>query len=427
MMKAIKNIFIGLVFGAVIGWALGFLHLPYLEKNYSFFVGFISCLAFVAIIHITLFLLKKNLQLIIWMKKNSAEQNSNSALRKYILTWSVVAVLILAGGLLVSFLIYKENKTIESTTQKQNKKIREQSELFASSRKSSMTILLNDILDKMSNDLKNNGNGKLSDKTIANIVQAFNYSFTPYRYWQGDSLSKKKLSPEKGQLILALCRMNIDSISFNKIKLSANFSGADLSNQDLHGVDLSNTDLSDADLSGADLNGARLSGVDLKNANLFGVKANNSNFFKADMRRVILCWAVMNEARLDSVNMNGADLSNGQFRNAEMNGIRVRAAKLDGALLIEASLTGSELVDAGLTKTNMTRADLTGAYFFGANFKDAIMVDAELEFASVEKDWFERLSKWNISEAKKFLSKYKIVADDGLKEGSGFYLKKNVP
>src|SRR5204862_7893161 len=152
-------------------------------------------------------------------------------------------------------------------TQDQNKRIREQSELIESCRRSSLVILMNDILDKVDDDLKNNPGGKLSDKTIASIVAAFNYTFIPYRYWEGDSLSEKKLSPEKGQLLLELFIKNIDTSSFNKIKLNAHFSGADLRKGDLRGVDLSGADLKDVDLSDADLSGASLSSADLRGAN----------------------------------------------------------------------------------------------------------------------------------------------------------------
>jgi uncharacterized protein YjbI with pentapeptide repeats len=82
---------------------------------------------------------------------------------------------------------------------------------------------------------------------------------------------KKDLRVEKGQLFLALCTRNIDSVSFNKIKLNANFSGSDIRKGNLHGVDFSGADLSGAefrdygnskvDLSGCKFDGAKLEGV----------------------------------------------------------------------------------------------------------------------------------------------------------------------
>src|SRR5262249_17519619 len=155
-------------------------------------------------------------------------------------------------------------------------KIQEQSELMQSARKSNMTFLLNDILDKVDDDLKNNPNRNLTDKTIANIVKAFNNSFIPYRNWEGDSLSEKGLSPERGQLLLALYKKNMDSSSFNKIKRSADFSGSDLKYGDLGGIDLNGANLENADFSNANLSGANLKGADLRGANLYGAHADSA-------------------------------------------------------------------------------------------------------------------------------------------------------
>ncbi len=424
-MKATRNILIGLILGAVIGWALGFLRLPYIEKNLSYLVGFISCFAFISLLLILVFVWKKNSQLLKLMDKNSVIENINKPARTLTLIWIAIAVFILAGGLVSSFLIHSQTEFFEKQIQNQNKIIKEQSELIESSRRSSMLILLNDVLEKVDADLKNNPTGTLSDKTIASIIVAFNYTFIPYRYWEGDSSSKKKLSPEKGQLLLELFKRNIDSTSFNKIKLNAHFSGADLRKEDLHGVNLYGADLKDADLSNADLTGAIFIGADLRNANLFGVHANKANFFSADMRRAVLIWSELNGARLDSANLNGADLSNAQLRKVDMHGARLRAAKLNGALLNEANLEGAELVDANLTRTNLTKVNLKGAYIFGAKFKEAIMTEAELSYAIAQKDWFKNLNEWHITGTTEIQENYKLVLDTAFKDFARYLLEKN--
>lgn len=408
-MKATRNLLIGIILGAVIGWVFGFLRFPYLEKNISWFVGFISCLAFVALGLILVFIWNKHSLLIRLMSKDSVAQNSNKATRTYTVIWILVSAFIVFGGLISSFLIYKQNGLFEMQTREQNQRIREQSELIESIRRSSLVVLMNDILDKVDDDLKNNPGGTLSDKTIASIVEAFNYSFESYRYWQGDSLSEKKLSPEKGQLLLALCTKKIDSSSFNKIKLNAHFSGADIRKGDLRGVDLSGADLKDADLSGADLSGASLKGADLRKANLRGAHVNKANLVGADLRRSVLSWAELNGALLDSANLNGADLTNAQLRNADLRKATLRAAKLDGALLIEANLEGGNLSDASLMKANLTRANLTKSDFFMANLNEAILTEAELAYTTIDKDWLGKLDGWHLKDAKKIRERYKVV------------------
>src|SRR6266446_7653368 len=169
-MKATRNLLIGVILGAVIGWALGFLRFPYIEKNSSFLLGFIACLAFVSLTLILLFIWKKNSLLVRMISKTPTTQNSNNPSRTYAVIWILVSAFIVFGGLISSFMIYKQNELLKGKTQDQNKRIREQSELIESVRRSSLVILMNDILDKVDDDLKNNPKGKLSDKTIASIV-----------------------------------------------------------------------------------------------------------------------------------------------------------------------------------------------------------------------------------------------------------------
>ena len=424
-MKATRNILIGVILGTVIGWVLGFLRLPYIEKNSSFTVGFISCLAFVALVFSLLSSWKKNTQLLQLPRMDSSVKNSNDTFRTYKVIWILIPSVILMGVLMGCYYIYRQNENLEIKNQQQNKKIREQAELIESSRRSSMQILLHDVLEKTDDDLKNNSERKLRDETIANIIDAFNFTFVPYRHFEGDSLSEKKLSPEKGQLLLGLYTRKIDSTSFNKIKRSTHFNGADLSKLDLHGIDLSGADLKDADLSDADLSNSNFQGVDLQNANLWGTHANKSNFVGADLRRAVLSWAEMNGVQLDSANLNGADLSNAQLRNADLHGAKFRSAKLDGILLNEANMEGVVLIDASLKKANLTMVSLTKADVNRANFNEAIMPETELtQLLNVDKYWFEKLNQWHVTGAKEIQEKYRIVVYTVIEDVSWYRLEK---
>ena len=43
-MKAKRNLLIGGILGGLVGWILGALRLPYVDKSHSFLLGFITCL-----------------------------------------------------------------------------------------------------------------------------------------------------------------------------------------------------------------------------------------------------------------------------------------------------------------------------------------------------------------------------------------------
>src|SRR5689334_12928975 len=105
-MKATRNLLIGVILGAVLGWALGFLRFPYIEKNSSFLLGFITCLAFVSLILILLFIWKKNSLPVRLISKSPTTQDSNNITRTRTFIWIWVSAFIVFGGL--SFLISKQ-------------------------------------------------------------------------------------------------------------------------------------------------------------------------------------------------------------------------------------------------------------------------------------------------------------------------------
>ncbi|MBX7141219.1 MAG: pentapeptide repeat-containing protein [Chitinophagales bacterium] len=424
-MKAIRIFLTGVLLGAVCGWALGFLRFPYVEKNLSFLLGFVTCIAVVLLGMILLFIWNRNKQFIRLIGKDTSGQNAISPIRTYSVIWIAVSVFVLMGGLISGLLIYRQNELIETQSLNQNRITKEQNELMESLRRSNLDILLRKITDRVDEELKNNPARTLNDNTIASIVAAFNYSFAPYRSLDGDSLSARKLSPEKGQLLLALCERKIDSASFDQVKRRASFSGADLRKMDFSGVNFDGADLKGADLKDADLNGASLIGADLRDANLWGVKLNKAKLTKADARRADLRWAQLNEAWMDTANLDGADLSNAQLRKANLRKAKFRTAKLNGALLNEANMEGGDIVDASLQKANLTKTNLTNADFTRTNFMEAIMTDAELVNAVVEKDWFEKLDGWQIAVAKEIQKKYKIVHFENMADLPRYHLERN--
>jgi len=422
--KAKRNLLVGLILGALIGWALGFLRLPYIEKNFSFLLGFIACLALVSLGLILLFVWKKNSLLIRLIGKDSTTQDSNNATWTYTFIWILISVFIVLGGLASSLLIVNQNELGRAQTQQRNQRIAQQSELIEAVRKSSSALLIGNVIDKVDIELRNNPKGTLSDETIAKIA-ALNYSFEPYRYLEGDSFSDKKLSPERGRLLLALSLMNIDSSSFEKIKFDVSFSGADLGGADLHGADLNGVDLKGADLKDADLRGADFSGADLSGANLSGANLNMANLRGADMKRADLRGAELNQADLKLADLNGADLSSAKFRKSDLRGATIKWAELEGTMLNEANLARVDLFGAGLKKANLTNADLTEVRLRKTDFSEAILLGVTLTHAEIDEDWLEKLDEWRTIGAKGIQESYKVVDIDlPIYEWSQFRLER---
>ena len=99
-MKAVENLLIGLLLGALIGWFFGFLRLPYIEKIHSFVLGFIACILLLLFVFALLYAWKKHSSLLRMISASPADKDSKTAIRTYTIIGILIAALIVAGGLL---------------------------------------------------------------------------------------------------------------------------------------------------------------------------------------------------------------------------------------------------------------------------------------------------------------------------------------
>lgn len=397
-MKGVVKFLVGVLLGILMGWALGFLRIPTVERNDSFWVGFAACLAFVAFVVGLLFVWNKNRLLLRVIGREPGPEGGRPVAGIYTLVWVVVAVLILAGSGLSSWMIYQQNQLLAAETERQSERIDAQSQLIEAIRKGNQAILLADVLENVDDELDANAGGSLGDAIVARVA-ALSFSLKPYAFWMGDSLSPRKLSPERGQLLLALAHMGIDSASFARIKRDAPFFGAELGGADLRGTDLSGIDLRGANLRDANLSGADLRGADLWGADLWGADLGEAVLDSAMLRRVDLRWADLNGASLRFANLNGADLSDAGLSRADLYKAtfqwgRAVSATMDGAYLREANLYGTVLSRTNLDSANLQSAQLTLAILAEAHLGGAL-----LDSARVDQDWDAKLTQWQISAA----------------------------
>lgn len=390
-MKTKRNLLIGILLGALIGWTLGFLRLPYLEKNASFLMGFLACFAVVSLAILLIFAWNKKPFLLRLIGENSSGNNSHSTPNKYAFIGNWVAAFVVAGALVSSVLISWENRQLSTNVQTQDATISQQAEVIASLRSNNLVPLMGTLLEEVKEELKNNSERILSDEIILKIA-ALGQSMQPYRYFEGDGLADKAYSPERGQLLVALVNMNIDSSSFNEIKRKTPFAGADLRKIDLNGANLAWANLKDANLRDANLGGANLNHSDLRAANLWGANLNKVNMREADLRRANLAWAELNEANLNESDMSGIDFTNAKLKKADLTNVNLRWSDMSGTFLNEANLNGAYLLATNLNKANMSDVEL---------IKTGITGEA----------WFEKLDEWQVTGAKAIQKGYQVVDD----------------
>lgn len=234
-----------------------------------------------------------------------------------------------AFGLLGTIVLMKQNEKIDlqnSLVREQNKKVNIQNNLMEAERRSSLIFLMSNILDKMDNEIREEVKIKgdstrytLSKPLISRIV-ALSKAFKPYKLLDNDTLSNKLVSPERGQLLIALMGSSLDSTTQNTITRQGDFSNAIASN-----INLQFAGLFEANFSGADFSSANLSNTTLILADLSGSNLNGANFIGANLFNSDCSDAKLNSADLSGAFLMGADFSSANFKNIK----HATAAKLE--------------------------------------------------------------------------------------------------
>ena len=155
-----------------------------------------------------------------WKNENDIRREAVTKAIFWKLLFSPTTIAIGAGGLvsiITIFFIWKQNKLIE----KQNYRVEQQTHLIEASRRSSQMFVMSDVLSDLNKELENpkNIDRKIS-KTLTGRIISLSSAMKPYKYLENDTLIKRALSPERGQLLITLLESNIIKIwNFFKIFL----------------------------------------------------------------------------------------------------------------------------------------------------------------------------------------------------------------
>jgi uncharacterized protein YjbI with pentapeptide repeats len=415
-MKEKRSFLIGAILGLLFGWTMGYVRMPFINKDFSFGMGFMACFALLLLVLMGLFVWKKNTRIVSFLKTKSNLGDTQNFSGANSLVWLIITVVIVLGASISAGLIYRQSAFLQRENQLQKELFTEQAQVLEASRSANLTALMHQVFDKIDQELEQSPSRSLSEETIDRLV-ALNYSFKPRKYWTGDSLSVEKLSPERGQLLVLMSALNMDTLSFEAIKHQVSFQGADLRKADMNGIKLGGIDLRNADLSESNLNGVDFQKANLKETKLWGAKMNQANLSEAILNNADLKWAELNESILKKTILNGADIRDAKLRNVvadscDLGWSKVNGAILDGASLIGADLTGTELGRANLVDVNFTGANLKLCNFSEANLKSANMIQVDMAKATTDiEDWFDKLEQWQVEGVEEIRAKYEIKKD----------------
>jgi uncharacterized protein YjbI with pentapeptide repeats len=327
----------------------------------------------------------------------------------------------------VVLILCLQNNRYKTQLQQQQFQIFLQAALI-DSMKNSQVNLISNLLEIIDHELKGNPNRTLKDETISRIAVSC-YSFKPYHYLEGDSLSLKKLSPERGHLLLMLTTLEIDTSSLRKIFFQSSFENADLREADLNNSYLSGANLRGSDLRDAKLNNAILRGVNLSYANLWGADLTNAKLDSAILKRADLSWSVVNGAHFHKADLYETDMISAQIRRADLSKAILQWTNFRGAFLNEANLDSADLFRANLIRANLEKSilkntNLTLANITEANLKEVDLTGAVLTDLIVsEYNWPTLIIEWHVKGAEEIQKSYKIITESS--EESRYQLKKN--
>lgn len=232
---------------------------------------------------------------------------------KYRFYGLVLAIIPFTFLVIQTCLIGNQNNLIK----RQNEKIEKQVYLQEASRRNNLVLLMDNILEKV-NDEIDKGNSILS-KPLIGRISALSQGFKPYYFLQGSNLTKKPLSPERGQLLLALANSGIDSTTLDIIYAKTTFRRSYLKGANMDSLYLKGIDLMDSDLTGANLVKANLREAKLYTVNLGLVDLRDADLRNAALSSAILHATDLSDADLRNADLNGADLRNTDLSDADLN------------------------------------------------------------------------------------------------------------
>ena len=379
---------------AIFGWGLGYIRLPYIEKEYSFGVGVLTTLAIISLTTLLTYLLKT--------KKSISSSKSSKKLFWLILTCVTTGA--------ICIFLYQKNYTQLNKIETQSNLIVAQSETITALEQGNLMALVATVIAAADTELAQSSTRSLSQAIIDRIAD-LSHSLKPYRQVTKDSIATQELSRERGQLLLSLTKMNIDSASFAQIKKIATFEYADLRDAHLANMDLSGINLARANLKGATLLGSSLEYANLEEANLKRSQLSSSSLKNAKLKLINLDWANLSQVNISEVRLVGASLKSANLIGADLTGTYISYTNFRGANLIKANFTNTHIDIVDFSQANLTEAILDNLIIKRVNF-----TNVNFEKTIVNKDWFSNLKKEETVGLEKLKSDYEVASIEDNKD-----------
>ena len=283
-----------------------------------------------------------------------------------------------------TILLHNQNKKIDI----QNKRIIQQTYLQEAERRSSLIFLMNNLLDKMDEELSqdNNPERRLTPQLIGRII-SLSKALKPYQYLEKDSIITNPISPERGQLLINLIESKLDSATYVEIFVKADFSYSDLVFSEFPYANLNMINLSFADLSNSNLEGVNFTGANL----------SNTSFENSDLSYSTLVTGKLNDDIskkypfnffLKEIKLEFTDFKRAKLTNSNFSGSKIYHCNFDNSDLSNSRLDYTDIINSNFSYSNFEEVNFIYSKFENSEFNGTL---------SSKKDWdsdSKKLNNW---------------------------------
>lgn len=259
------------------------------------------------------------------------------------------------GFCISTYILYTQNHIIETQNELikiQTRRLDQQTYLQEAERRSSYVFQLGNILDAVDREIKEDVEAPtIKDLTpeLQGRIIALSKALRPYRYLDGDSLIMKEVSPERGQLLVALLSSELSTNTLLNLYLGVDFSYADLSYANINHFDLQQSNMRDAYLDHS--------------------YVLRSNFFMTN-----LINASFKNASIEECNFTSSRLNHASFRNTNLSYSNFKGSTLEGTDFKFAILNGTVFDEEHIMQLNFD-----SVYFANRNWIPELIANSKAE------------------------------------------------
>ena len=238
-------------------------------------------------------------------------------------------------GIITVFFLWKQDKVLRNQNaliENQNIQIKNQTQLIEADRRSAQMFILGDVLSDLNTELRDENNILDSlTNTLQGRIIALSKAMKPYKFLENDKITTVPISPERGQLFIALMESKLNEADREYIFRSANFNYADLaftsfSDIPIEGLTLHSADFIDAKFFKNDLNQVTIRSSDLVLTKFYRVDFVDCLFEKSD-----LSTARFDSGTFNSVEFTDCDLREVEFLDFEFKNVIFHRTKVDSS------------------------------------------------------------------------------------------------